>query len=67
MPKSLFFRLMGAFALVILVGVAVVYVIGNQTTTSEFQLFMFRGQMVAARMSPLSWQTIIGRTAVGRE
>jgi signal transduction histidine kinase len=45
-PKSLFFRLMGAFALVIVVGIAIVFVIANQTTTREFQSFMFRGQMV---------------------
>lgn len=48
-PKSLFFRLMGAFALVIFVGSAIIYVIANQTTAREFQLFMFRGQMVAAQ------------------
>ncbi len=46
MRKSLFFRLMGAFALVILGGVVVVTFISNQTTTSEFQQYMFRGQMV---------------------
>ncbi len=44
--KSLFFRLMGAFALVILAGVVVVTFIANQTTTNEFQQYMFRGQMV---------------------
>jgi signal transduction histidine kinase len=49
MPKSLFFRLMGAFALVIVIGTAIVYVIANQTTANEFQLFMFRGQMVATQ------------------
>ncbi len=49
MTQSLFFRLMGAFALVILVGFAVVYLIANQATTSEFQYFMFRGQMVAVQ------------------
>ncbi len=48
-PKSLFFRLMGAFALVIVVSVASVYLIANQTTTNEFRLFMFRGQMVATQ------------------
>ena len=47
--KGLFFRLMGAFALVIVVGAAIVYVIANQTTANEFQLFMFRGQMVATQ------------------
>ncbi len=49
MPKSLFLRLMGAFALVIVVGYAIVYVIANQTTASEFQFYMFRGQMVATQ------------------
>jgi signal transduction histidine kinase len=46
MPKSLFFRLMAGFVLVIAVAIAVVYLIANQTTTSEFRYFMFRGQMV---------------------
>ncbi len=49
MTQSLFFRLMGAFALVILVGFAIVYVIANQATTREFQYFMSRGQMVAVQ------------------
>ncbi len=49
MPTRLFFRLMGAFALVIVVGFTVVYAIANQATTSEFQYFMFRGQMVAVQ------------------
>lgn len=44
--KSLFFRLMGAFGVVILAGVVVVTFIANQTTISEFQQYMFRGQMV---------------------
>ncbi len=47
--KSLFFRLMGAFAVIIVVGVVVVSLIANQTTASEFQQFMFRGQMVRAQ------------------
>lgn len=49
LTKSLFFRLMGAFALVILVGFSIVYVIANQTTANEFHFFMFRGQMVAVQ------------------
>lgn len=49
MPKGLFFRLMGAFALVILVAVASVYLIANQTTANVFRSFMFRGQMIAAQ------------------
>jgi two-component system sensor histidine kinase BaeS len=47
--KSLFFRLMGAFSLVILVGYAIVYLIANQATANEFQVFMFQGQMVATQ------------------
>lgn len=42
---SLFVRLMAAFALVILVTVAVVFVVANLATTNEFQGFMFRGGM----------------------
>lgn len=52
MPKSLFFRLMGGFVVVIAVAIAVVYVIANQTTANEFRYFMFRGQMV--RMQDLT-------------
>jgi len=40
---------MGAFALVILVGYSIVYVIANQATANEFHFFMFRGQMVATQ------------------
>lgn len=43
---SLFVRLMGAFALVILVGIIVVSVIANQATTNEFHQLMFQGEMV---------------------
>ncbi|MDL1894715.1 HAMP domain-containing protein [Anaerolineae bacterium CFX7] len=43
---SLFVRLMGAFALVILVGIVVVSLIANQVTMNEFQQFMFQGEMV---------------------
>lgn len=46
MRPGLFVRLMGAFAFVILVGIVVVAVIANQTTTNEFRQFMFRGEMV---------------------
>ncbi len=46
MRHGLFVRLMGAFAFVILIGVLVVAVIANQTTTNEFRQFMFRGEMV---------------------
>jgi two-component system OmpR family sensor kinase/two-component system sensor histidine kinase BaeS len=37
---------MGAFALVILIGIVVVSVIANQATTNEFRRFMFRGEMI---------------------
>ncbi len=47
--NSLAVKLMGAFAAVVLVGVAVVTVVANRTTAQELQLFMFRGQMVAAQ------------------
>lgn len=46
MRGSLFWRLMGAFAAVILVGVVVVTLIAKQTTAREFQQYMFRGQMM---------------------
>lgn len=49
MRTSLFYRLMGAFAVIIVVGVLVVSLIANQTTATEFQQFMFRGQMVRAQ------------------
>jgi two-component system OmpR family sensor kinase/two-component system sensor histidine kinase BaeS len=47
--NSLAVKLMGAFAAVVLVGVAVVTIVANRTTTQEFQHFMFQGQMVAAQ------------------
>ncbi len=43
--RSLLFRLMAAFALVILAVVAIIFVVANQTTTSEFRSYMFRGGM----------------------
>ncbi|HEX7594665.1 MAG TPA: hypothetical protein VF429_10900, partial [Anaerolineae bacterium] len=46
--RSLLFRLMAAFALVILVTVAIIFVIANQTTTNEFRSYMFRGGMSAS-------------------
>ncbi|MBI4674369.1 MAG: HAMP domain-containing protein [Chloroflexi bacterium] len=46
MRDSLFLRLMGAFAVVILAGVVVVTLLANQSTAREFQAYMFRGQMV---------------------
>ncbi|MFQ5595871.1 MAG: hypothetical protein ACE5HA_17135, partial [Anaerolineae bacterium] len=47
--NSLAVKLMGAFAAVVLVGVAVVTIVANRTTAQEFQHFMFQGQMVAAQ------------------
>ncbi|MBI5035051.1 MAG: HAMP domain-containing histidine kinase [Chloroflexi bacterium] len=49
MTKSLFFRLMGAFALVIVLGYSIVYIIANQATANEFHFYMFRGQMVVTQ------------------
>lgn len=46
MFKSLFFRLMAAFALVIVTGIVVVSFIANQATMNELRQFMFRGEMV---------------------
>ncbi len=43
--RSLLFRLMAAFALVIFATVAIIFVIANQTTTNEFRSYMFRGGM----------------------
>lgn len=40
---------MGAFAVIIVVGVVIVAFIANQITASEFQQFMFQGQMVRAQ------------------
>lgn len=41
-------KLIGAFFLVIIVGIAVTAVLANQVTTSEFRLYMFRGGMGGA-------------------
>ncbi|MGE5138116.1 MAG: sensor histidine kinase [Rudaea sp.] len=46
MRSSLLIRLMGAFALVIVITLVVVSFIANQATAREFQYFMYRGQMV---------------------
>jgi len=43
--RSLLFKLMGAFALVVLVVVGLVSFIANQATAREFQVFMFGGGM----------------------
>lgn len=44
MRGSLFLRLMGAFAIVILAGILVVTLIANQATAREFQTYMMPGQ-----------------------
>ena len=46
MPRSLLFRLMIAFALVISVAVAIIFVVANQATTNEFRTYMYRGGMM---------------------
>src|SRR5512136_1969396 len=43
MKLSLFWKLMAAFALVLVVGVGGVTFIARQTTTSEFRQYMFGG------------------------
>ncbi len=45
--KSLLFRLTAAFALVLFVSIAIVYVVANVATTNEFRGYMFRGGMAA--------------------
>ncbi|MDE3088604.1 MAG: HAMP domain-containing protein [Chloroflexota bacterium] len=45
LTRGLLFRLMAAFALVIFVVVAIIFVIANLTTTNEFRSYMFRGGM----------------------
>jgi two-component system OmpR family sensor kinase len=48
MRLSLSFKLTVAFAVVILVALAVVYFLANRATASELRLFMFRGGMTEA-------------------
>ena len=43
--KSLFVRLLAAFALVILIAITIISIIVNQSTTREFRSYMFRGRM----------------------
>lgn len=43
--KNLFLRLMAAFVLVILIAIAIIFIVVNQSTTKEFQALMFRGQV----------------------
>lgn len=66
--RSLFFKLLGAFALVIVVGAAVVSFLANQATAGEFRLYTSRsGELWAERLAPLladhyartgSWQSV---------
>jgi signal transduction histidine kinase len=53
MQRSLFFRLLGAFALVILALGIIVAVSINRSTTRQFQLYSNRnGQLLAAQLAP---------------
>jgi two-component system OmpR family sensor kinase len=45
--KSLLFRLTAAFAVVLFVSIAIIYVVANLATTNEFRGYMFRGGMAA--------------------
>ncbi len=54
MPKSLIFRLMGAFLLVIAVGGAVMFWMISEATQGAFRIYTTRsGQVWAERISPL--------------
>jgi len=53
MVRSLWFKLMGAFALVILVGVAIVMYATLRTTTGQFELYISQqGQSWAQSLVP---------------
>jgi two-component system OmpR family sensor kinase/two-component system sensor histidine kinase BaeS len=53
MLRSLFFRLLAAFALVILAGALIVAALVNRATASQFRLYSDRnGQMWAAQLAP---------------
>ncbi len=66
--RSLWVKLMGAFALVIVVGLAVVTVLANRAAVSQFHVYISRGgQLRAQRLAPLfanyyagnkSWQGV---------
>jgi signal transduction histidine kinase len=52
--RSLWLKLMGAFALVILVGTGLVVFLAGQATTGQFELYVSQaGQHWAARLAPL--------------
>ncbi len=75
--KSLLVRLVAAFAVVILIAVAIIFVIVNQTTTTEFQSYMFRGgmtqtdeitrQLAAYYSARGSWQGVERYLALGAD
>lgn len=53
MPRSLFFKLLGGFALVILVMAVIVSVLVNRTTAGQFRLYADRnGQLWAGQLAP---------------
>lgn len=53
MPRSLFFRLLGAFALVILVLAVVATALANRATAGQFRVYIDRnGQLWAQRLVP---------------
>ena len=68
MRDSLFFRLVGAFALVILVAVVATYLLANWVTADHFHLYISKGsQLHTLRLAPLladyyaqtgSWQDV---------
>lgn len=54
MIHSLWFKLMGAFVLVILVGTGVVVFLAGRATTGQFELYVTQtGQQWAVRLAPL--------------
>jgi signal transduction histidine kinase len=53
MPRSLFFRLLGAFVLVILVLAAIATVLANRVTAGQFRVYTNQnGQLWAQRLAP---------------
>ena len=52
--RSLWLKLMGAFALVILVGTGLIIFLAGRATTGQFELYVSQaGQQWAARLAPL--------------
>ena len=66
MLRSLFFKLVGAFALIILVLAVVATLLANRATTGQFRLYSDRnGQLWAQRLAPtLAWWLDV---ALGRD